>query len=86
MLKIDDTVVGIKEGQSVGCITIEVAKWSTNMRMTDYDDDKKLSKEEYVERLKSSREALWSANPDYVIDDLNQLPKIINHINSESEI
>ena len=86
VLKIDDTVVGIKEGQSVGCITIGVAKWSTNMRMTDYEEDKKLSKEEYVERLKSSREALWSANPDYVIDDLNQLPKIINHINSESEI
>jgi hypothetical protein len=54
--------------------------------MTEYDQDKRLSKEEYVERLKSSREALWKARPDYVIDDLNQLPKIIKHINNESEI
>ena len=43
-----------------------------------------MSKEEYIERLKCSREALWRANPDYVIDSLDQLPKIINHINSEN--
>lgn len=86
VIKIDDTVVGIQEGQSAGAITVGVAKWSTNMRMTDYSQDKNMSKEEYVERLKSSREALWSANPDYVIDSLDELPRIINHINSESEI
>ena len=86
VLKIDDTVVGIKEGQSVGCITIGVAKWSTNMKMTDYEEDKRLTKEEYVERLKNSREILWSAKPDYVVDSLNELPKIIYHINNESEI
>ena len=86
VIKIDDTVVGLLEGQAAGAITVGVAKWSTNMKMTDYDQDKNMSKEEYVERLKSSREALWKANPDYVIDDLNQLPKIIKHINNESEI
>lgn len=86
VIKVDDTVVGINEGKNAGTLTVGVAKWSVNMRMTEYDQDKKLSKEEYVERLKSSREALWSANPDYVIDSLDELPKIINHINSESEI
>lgn len=82
VLKIDDTCVGIQEGKRAGTLTVGVAKWSTNMKMTEYDQE--LTKEEYVERLKSSREALWSANPDYVIDDLNQLPQIINHINNES--
>ena len=56
------------------------------MKMTEYNQDKNMSKEEYVERLKCSREALWQANPDYVIDSLNELPRIINHINNESEI
>ena len=41
-------------------------------------------KEEYVERLKNSREALRLASPDYLIDTLDELPKIINHINQES--
>ena len=86
VIKIDDTVVGLQEGKNVGTLTVGVAKWGTNMKMTDYDQDKNMSKEEYVERLKSSREALWSANPDYVIDSLDELPRIINHINSESEI
>lgn len=84
VLKIDDTCVGIKEGKNAGCITIGVAKWSINMKMKDYDEE--LSKEEYIERLKKSREELWSAKPDYVIDSLNKLPKVINHINMESEI
>jgi len=84
VLKIDDTCVGIQEGKNAGCITIGVAKWSINMKMTDYNDE--LSKEEYIERLKNSREELWSAKPDYVIDSLNELPKVINHINKESEI
>ena len=52
--------------------------------MTDYDEENNISKGEYVERLKNSREILWSSNPDYVIDSLDELPRIINHINKES--
>ena len=63
VIKIDDTVVGIQEGKKAGALTVGVAKWSTNMKMTGYDDDKNMSKEEYVERLKKSREILWSAKP-----------------------
>ena len=82
VIKIDDTCVGINEGKNAGTLTVGVAKYSTNMKMTEYNQDKNMSKEEYVERLKCSREALWQANPDYVIDSLNELPRIINHINS----
>jgi len=86
VIKLDDTVVGLQEGQAAGAITVGVAKWSTNMKMTEYNQDKNMSKEEYVERLKNSREELWKANPDYVIDSLDELPRIIKHINNESEI
>jgi phosphonoacetaldehyde hydrolase len=86
VIKIDDTCVGIEEGKNAGTLTVGVAKWSTNMKMTEYNQDENMSKEEYVERLKSSREALWKANPDYVIDSLDELPRIIKHINNESEI
>ena len=83
VIKIDDTCVGIEEGKNAGTFTVGVAKWSTNMKMIEYNQDENMSKEEYVERLKNSREVLRLASPDYVIDDLNQLPSIINHINSE---
>lgn len=84
VIKIDDTCVGLLEGKNAGALTIGVAKWSTNMKMTEYNQVKNMSKEEYVERLKNSREALWQVRPDYVIDSLEELPKIINHINSEN--
>tara|TARA_Y100001958_G_C21157721_1_gene492359 strand:- start:276 stop:1067 length:792 start_codon:yes stop_codon:yes gene_type:complete len=83
VIKIDDTCVGIEEGKNAGALTVGVAKWSTNMKMIDYNQDKNMSKEEYVERLKNSREALRLASPDYVIDSLDELPRIINMINSE---
>ena len=75
VIKIDDSCIGIEEGKNAGTLTVGVAKYSTNMKMTEYDQDKNMSKEEYVERLKCSREALWSANPDYVIDSLDELPE-----------
>ena len=86
VIKIDDTVLGIKEGKNAGAITVGVAKWSINMKMPDYGEDKNVSKEEYIERLKNSREILWSAKPDYVIDSLNELPNIIYLINNESSL
>ena len=84
VIKVDDTGIGIEEGKKSGTLTVGVAKWSTNMKMTNYHQEENMSKEEYVERLKCSREALWRANPDYVINSLDDLPKIINHINSEN--
>ena len=67
----------IQEGKSVGCITIGVAEYSINMKMKNYDDI--LKKEEYIERLKQSREILWSAQPDYVINSLRELPLLITY-------
>jgi phosphonoacetaldehyde hydrolase len=80
VIKIDDTVVGIEEGNNCGCITIGVAKWSTNMKITEYNQN--ISKEEHIERLKNSRKVLWSAKPDYVINSLNELYPIIQDINT----
>lgn len=82
VIKIDDSKIGIREGKNADCITVGVAKYSTYMNMKDYNE--RLSKEDYIERLKCSREALWSARPDYVINSLDELPKIINHINREN--
>ena len=81
VIKVDDTGVGIQEGKNAGCITIGVAKWSTNMKMKSYEEGNTISKEEYVEKLKESRNILSDANPDYVINSLNEIPNIIKHIN-----
>ena len=81
VIKIDDTGVGIKEGQNAGCITIGVARWSTNMKMKSYEEENNIIKEEYIEKLKESRKILFDSNPDYVINSLCEIPNIIKHIN-----
>ena len=79
VVKIDDTVVGIQEGKSAGCITIGVAKWSTNMLITK--KDQKLTKEEYIEKLKNCRLRLKEADPDFIVTSLDEVPSLIETIN-----
>ena len=38
IIKIDDTISGIKEGLNAGCITVAVARWSVNMGIDTYED------------------------------------------------
>jgi phosphonoacetaldehyde hydrolase len=78
IIKIDDTKIGIEEGNRAGCITVGVARWSSHMDMTpssfiptDLDLEKRLIK---------SREKLSEAKPDYIIDTLDELNPLINHI------
>lgn len=79
VIKVDDTVVGIEEGKKAGCITVGVAKWSTNMMVTSYDEI--LTKEQCVEKIKNSRRLLREAEPDFVITSLDELYPLIETIN-----
>ena len=78
VVKIDGTVIGLQEGKAAGCITIGVAKWSTNMLITE--KNQRLKREEYVERLKNSRLRLKEAEPDFIITSLDEVPTLIETI------
>ena len=78
ILKIDDTKVGIEEGKRAGCITVGVARWSTYMDMTPSSFI--VNNLELEKRLIKSRKKLLEAKPDYIIDTLDELIPLINHI------
>ena len=82
VLKIDDTVVGIEEGKNAGCWTLGVAKWSTNMKVKSIEEAISITDEEISDRLLESYDILTNSGADFVIDDLNELPNIINMINN----
>ena len=84
VLKIDDTVVGIEEGKNAGCWTLGVAKWSTNMKVKSIEEAISITDEEISDRLLESYDILTNSGADFVIDDLNELPNIINMINNIS--
>jgi phosphonoacetaldehyde hydrolase len=94
IIKIDDTVSGIQEGLNAGCLTVAVSRWSVNMGIDSYEDMMKLDNvimdgsnnyslnyHNHKEKLKESREILEKSGAHYVIDTLEELPGIIEHIN-----
>lgn len=98
IIKIDDTVSGIKEGLNAGCLTVGVARWSINMNINTYEEmmyldnhimngstDYSLNNYNQNKNLIKSREILKNSGAHYVIDTLDELPNIIEHINSMKE-
>lgn len=81
VVKVDDTVVGIEEGKNAGCWTVGVAKWSTYMKVKSIDELIFIKEDEIRDRLIHSTDVLKQSGADYVIDDLNELPGVINQIN-----
>jgi len=84
VIKVDDTNVGIEEGKNAGCITVGVARWSTYMKVLP-KNVLTITDQEVNERLKESRKILNQSNPDYIIDTLDELPRIIREINRKAE-
>ena len=82
IIKVDDTSVGIPEGMRAGCWTVGVARWSINMNISTIEDAYGLHLFEVKDKLQGSRETLYSAGADFVIDTLDELPKVIENINN----
>ncbi len=83
IIKIDDTKIGIQEGKNANCITAGVARWSTYMNVHDEYELETLTPEEIFQKMKSSKKTLESVYPNYIMNTLNDLPMIINHVNND---
>ena len=83
VMKIDDVAEGIEEGKNAGCITVAVARWSIHMNIMNISDAYEFDETypEIHDKLKHSRNVLREAGADYVIDTLDELPRVIESIN-----
>jgi phosphonoacetaldehyde hydrolase len=75
ILKVDDTVVGLKEGINAECLTGGVARWSANMRVYDQKDIDLLENDsqEFHKRLHQARSVLLHSGTTYIINNLTSL-------------
>ena len=80
VIKLDDTIIGIKEGKMASTWTAGIARWSTNMKIKTKDEFNDLSLFEQDKRLNESREILKSSESNYVLDTLDELPEIIQRL------
>lgn len=83
LIKVDDTVPGILEGVSAGCITVGVAL-SGNYAGKTPEEISSLSEDEKEALRKPAADKLKEAGADHIIDTVADLPKLLDDILSMS--
>lgn len=82
LVKVGDTVVDMKEGVNAGCWTVGLILGSSELGLT-YEEVQRMNKEELKIRMDKVEKKLFEAGADYVIEDMRELPKVIEDINSK---
>jgi len=81
VVKVDDTVSGVGEALEAGCWGVGVARYSNYMNINSPAEAEQLPAAEMQRRLNATRETLRRAGAHYVVDDLNDLPQVLDDIN-----
>lgn len=80
VIKVDDTVDGIKEGIAAGCWTVGVAKTSNYVALSESELET-LPASEVASKVEASYEILGNVGSHYVIDSVVDLPDVVRDIN-----
>jgi len=80
IVKVDDTADGVREGTNAGAWTIGLAKTGNYVGLNEKEIDA-LSPEDYERKLSRSYEILSNSGAHYVVDDISQVPRVIEDIN-----
>lgn len=83
VVKIDDTEMGIHEGNYAKCWTIAVSKYSNLMAMTEEEviEFERTDPEGFEEKHYEVKTKLKDAGAHFVVDDITKVPNIILTIN-----
>ena len=81
VIKVDDTVSGVGEALEAGCWGVGIARYSNYMNIDTLQQAESLPEEEIQRRLVQTREILRKAGAHYVIDELTQLPEVVDDVN-----
>lgn len=82
VVKVGDTVADIKEGVNAGVWSIGVVLGSSEMGLTQQEDENMDKGQLYVQ-MKQVRKKMLAAGAHYVIDAIDELPFIISIINNK---
>lgn len=82
VIKIGDTLSDIREGVNAGVWTVGVVLGSSEMGLTE-QEVAALPCQELYARMKTVQESMLAAGAHYVIDTIDELPRIISIINQK---
>ena len=73
--------VDIKEGLNAGVWTVGVILGSNELGLTE-DEVQKMPAEELKKRMMEVRERMYAAGAHYVVESIEELPALIDYINT----
>ena len=82
VVKVDDTISGVGEALEAGCWGVGISRYSNYMDVDNFEHEKSLSEQEIQRRLAFTRETLRKAGAHYLIDELTELPEVIDDVNA----
>ena len=81
VIKIGDTIVDIEEGKNADCWTVGIIMGSSLLGLSKIEVEK-LSEADLKNEMERVRAVYYQAGADYIIDDLSDLPSVIDKINN----
>ncbi len=85
VVKVDDTVSGVREGLEAGCWSVGIAGYSNYMDADSTEEARLWTGEEAARRLERTRQRLAGAGAHYVIDEPLDLPAVVGDVNRRLE-
>lgn len=82
VVKVDDTISGVGEALEAGCWGVGIARYSNYMDIDSLEHARSLPEAEMQRRLAFTRETLRKAGAHYIIDELDELPAVIEDVNA----
>lgn len=82
VIKYGDTIADIKEGLRAGVWTIGVINGSNEMGLTE-EEMTQMAADKIEKMRKEVRKSMYQAGAHYVVDDIRELPEIMDAINNK---
>lgn len=79
VLKIGDTEADMEEGKTAGCLSVGVIAGSSVLGLTE-EEFTSLNPDKKEELFAAARKKYFASGADFVIDSINELPKLITSI------
>lgn len=82
MIKVGDTVTDIKEGLNAGMWSVATILGSSTLGLSK-ESVETMEQDNLSERMEAARKKLYDAGAHFVLDDISELPALIDHINKK---
>lgn len=82
IVKVDDTVVGIKAGCNAGTWTVGITKTGNLIGLSE-SDFMELPEAEQQKMLAEAAHTMWDAGADFVLESVQEIPDLIQKINAQ---